>query len=144
MTNYEQREAYPRLPDPRWFLPLAAAIIIAVSLVVIAAAKAEELTASYYTYDSCRREGTSGVWTASGERFDENDLTCALRSRDFGGYYKITNLDNGKSVIVRHNYFGPNKELHSKGRVVDLSKGAFARIANLKQGIIRIKIEKIK
>jgi rare lipoprotein A len=100
-------------------------------------------TASYYTYKSCVREGTSGVWTASGERFNENDLTCALRSRKFGKYYKVTNLANNKSVIVRHNDFGPNKSLYQKGRIIDLSKRAFESIADLKQGVIKIKIEKI-
>jgi len=100
-------------------------------------------TASYYTYESCVREGTSGVWTASGERFNENDLTCALRSRDFGKSYKVTNLKNGKSIIVRHNDFGPNKKLHSSGRIIDLSKGAFQRIANLKEGVILVNVESI-
>ena len=142
--NYEQKEAYPRLPNPRWFLPIAAATIIIVSLIAIAMARAEELTASYYTFDSCRREGTSGVWTASGERFNENDLTCAMRSREWGTLIKVTNLANGKSVVVRLNDFGPNKRLHAKGRVIDLSKAAFARIASLKAGVIRVKIEKLK
>ena len=100
-------------------------------------------TASYYTYESCRKEGTSGVFTASGERFDENALTCAMRNRDFGGMYKVTNLDNGKSVIVRCNDFGPNKKLYQKGRVIDLSKGAFLRIADLKQGVITVSVERM-
>ena len=100
-------------------------------------------TASYYTYQSCVREGTSGVWTASGERFNENDLTCALRSRDFGGLYKVTNLNNGKSVVVRHNDFGPNKKLHAKGRIIDLSLGAFLRLADTREGIISVSVERI-
>lgn len=103
----------------------------------------QQTTASYYTYESCVREGTSGVWTASGERFNENDLTCALRSRQWGGKYRVTNLENGKSVIVRHNDFGPNKKLHSKGRIIDLSKGAFKSIADLKHGVINVKVEAI-
>lgn len=111
-------------------------------LCVFTEAKAE--TASYYTYESCKREGTSGVWTASGERFDENALTCARRSHDFGGMYKVTNCDNGKSVIVRHNDFGPNKKLWEKGRKIDLSKGAFEKIADLRQGVIPVKIERLK
>lgn len=100
-------------------------------------------TASYYTYESCVREGTSGVYTASGERFNENDLTCAMRSREWGARYKITNLDNQKSVIVRLNDFGPNKKLWNKGRKVDLSKGAFEKIADLRKGIIKVKIERV-
>ena len=101
-------------------------------------------TASYYTKKSCQMEGTSGVWTASGEAYDEDAMTCALRRRDWGGEYRVTNIMNGKSVVVRHNDFGPNKTLYNRGRIVDLSKGAFSKIAELKSGIIQIKIEKIK
>jgi len=101
-------------------------------------------TASYYTYESCRREGTSGTFTASGERFNENDLTCAMRSREWGKMLKVTNLANGKSVIVRLNDFGPNKTLHDKGRIIDLSKGAFEQIADLRTGVINVKVEVIK
>jgi len=100
-------------------------------------------TASFYTVKSCQKEGTSGIFTASGERYDENALTCAMRSREWGTMYKVTNLGNGKSVEVKLNDFGPNKRLWNKGRKCDLSRGAFKRIANLKDGVIRIKIEKL-
>lgn len=100
-------------------------------------------TASYYTYESCKREGTSGIWTASGERFNENDLTCAMWKVKFGAFLKVTNLANGKSVIVRCNDRGPAKRLVKKGRIIDLSKGAFLRIANLKDGVIKVKVEKL-
>jgi len=115
-----------------------------VALSLCANVEARTLTASYYTYESCRREGTSGVYTASGERFNENDLTCALPSRHFGGIYRVTNLKNKKSVLVRHNDLGPARRLVAKGRAVDLSKAAFSRIANLKDGIIPISIERVK
>lgn len=117
--------------------------IIVFVLILISNNPAYSETASYYTYESCVREGTSGVWTASGERFNENDLTCALRSRAFGKSYKVTNLANGKSVIVRHNDFGPNKKLHNSGRIIDLSKGAFKAISDLKHGVINVKVEGI-
>lgn len=97
-------------------------------------------TASWYSTESCRREGTSGVWTASGERFHDSALTCAMRSRDFGKYYRVTNIANGKSVVVRHNDFGPNKKLWKKGRRIDLSKGAFKKIADLRTGVIEVTI----
>lgn len=82
---------------------------------------------------------------ADGTFFDNDALTCAMRSRRFGDYYKVTNLENGKSVIVKHVDFGPalkyrGKRLH---RVIDLSEAAFKRIADLKKGVIRVKIEKI-
>lgn len=117
-------------------------IIVVVCLLYSSAAKAD--TASYYTYESCVREGTSGVWTASGEAYDEDGLTCAMRRRDFGKYYKVTNVANGKSVVVRHNDYGPNKKLHDSGRIIDLSKGAFSRIAELRQGVITVTVKEVK
>lgn len=98
-------------------------------------------TASYYTYQSCVREGTSGVWTASGERFNENDLTAAMWDVPFGTKVKVTNLANGKSVVVRINDRGPAKRLVRQGRVIDLSKMSFKSIAPLSKGIIKVRIE---
>ena len=100
--------------------------------------------ASWYSVESCRREGTSGVLTASGEMFFNECDTCAMRGRDFGRYYKVTNVSNGKLVVVRHNDFGPSKRLREAGRIVDLSKGAFARIADLDEGVIEVEIEQAK
>lgn len=119
-------------------------IVTCISTCDIQPAYAQDGTASYYTYKSCVREGTSGVWTATGERFDENAMTCAMPDRKmFGKYVKVTNLVNGKSVVVRVNDYGPNKKLVKQGRVVDLSKGAFAKIASLKQGLIKVRVEEI-
>jgi rare lipoprotein A len=101
-------------------------------------------TASWYSEASCKREGTSGVWTSSGERFYDDGLTCAMRSREFGKYYEVCNMDNNKCVIVRHNDFGPNKKLSEQGRVVDLSKGAFSHIADLSKGLITVSVAEVK
>jgi rare lipoprotein A len=83
--------------------------------------------------------------TTSGEAFNENELTCAMRSREFGKYYKITNLNNNKSVIVNHTDFGPAERYNGKplNRIADLSKAAFSRIADLKDGVIVVSIEEI-
>jgi rare lipoprotein A len=70
-------------------------------------------------------------------------MTCAMRRRDFGGLYKVCNLDNGKCVVVRQNDFGPNKKLHDAGRIVDLSKGAFRKIAPPWKGIVRVTVEPV-
>lgn len=109
--------------------------------------------AAWYSSQSCRREGTSGVWTASGELFRDRGLTCALRRRDFGQYYRVTNLANGKSVVVKHNDFGPSLRWRNpktgithdlSRRVIDLSKGAFAKIADTRQGVLkRVRVEKV-
>lgn len=99
--------------------------------------------ATWYSTASCQREGTSGVWTASRERFDENAMTCALPTREFGSIWRVTNLKNGKSVVVRQNDKGPGKGPQKRGVVIDLSKGAFAKIADLSDGKIMVKVEKV-
>lgn len=71
--------------------------------------------------------------TASGERFDQYAMTAAHKTLPLGTKVKVTNLDNGKSVIVRINDRGP----YIKGRVLDLSRGSFSVIAPLKQGILK-------
>jgi len=99
--------------------------------------------ASYYTKnDKC--DPWVHITTASREKFDENAFTCAMRHRDFGHYYKVTNLENGRTVIVKHNDFGPSKKLFEGGRIIDLAKIAFAKIADLDKGLIRVKIERLK
>jgi rare lipoprotein A len=91
-------------------------------------------TASWY---SARR-------TATGERFDGVDLTCAMRKTGFGKYYKVCNADNGKCVVVRHNNFGPAKYLYAKGRIIDLSKAAFSNIADVEDGIVPVSVEEVR
>lgn len=105
---------------------------------------AEEIgRASWYSYESCRREGTSGVYTASGERFREESLTAAKWNVPYGTRLRVTNLSNNKSVIVRVNDRGPARKLVRKGRVIDLSKGAFRKISALSRGTVRVKVEKL-
>ncbi len=64
--------------------------------------------------------GFHGRKTASGERFNQNALTAAHRSLPFGTKVKVTNLRNGRSVVVKINDRGP----HVRGRIIDLSAGA--------------------
>lgn len=85
-------------------------------------------TASWYG------PGFHGNLTASGERFNANALTAAHRSLPFGTRLRVTNQDNGRSVVIRVNDDGP----HIAGRIIDLSAGAFARIANPGQGLARV------
>jgi rare lipoprotein A len=83
--------------------------------------------------------------TASKEKFDENSFSCAMRNRSFGKYYRVTNLANGRSVIVKHNDFGPAREYKGRklNRVMDLTKAAFNRIADLDAGVIRVRIKEL-
>lgn len=111
-------------------------------------ARAEEITqASWYSAASCKREGTwkkYGGQMANGEVFADEKMVCASWDFPFKTILKVTNLVNGKTVIVEVSDRGPSKKLYKKGRKLDLSQGAFAKIANLKSGVIQVAIEQIK
>jgi len=68
--------------------------------------------------------GFQGRKTANGERFNTHDLTAAHKSLPFNSMVKVTNLENGKSVIVKINDRGP----YIKGRIIDLSHAAKTEI----------------
>lgn len=75
--------------------------------------------------------------TASGERFDQSANTAAHKKLPFGTKVKVTNVKNGKSVIVRINDRGP----FVRGRIIDLSRSAFSSIGNTSAGVIDVMIE---
>ena len=79
--------------------------------------------------------------TASGEIFNMNAMTCASNTHKMGTKLLVTNKANGKSVIVKVNDTGGFKKY---GRTLDLSRGAFAKIADINQGLVKIKIKVIK
>lgn len=87
-----------------------------------------------------------GRKTANGEIFDKNKLTAASPLKPgtnipefaFGTRLKVTNLENGKSTVVIINDTGSFGKL---GRKLDLSERAFKDIAELKKGVIKVKIE---
>lgn len=119
-------------------------LIIAILLVIMImrpAYSTQNLTASWYSEASCRREGTSGIM-ANGRKLNDNNLTCASWDYSFGTRLAVRNLHNGKIVFVTVTDRGPVKRLYRQGRVLDLSKAAFAAIADLKQGIIEIAVER--
>lgn len=78
--------------------------------------------------------------TANGEVFDPDDFTCATYAYPFGTRLRVTNLHNHRSTVVRVNDRGPARRLN---RIVDLSKASFQKIADLKSGLIQVRIEKL-
>lgn len=121
----------------------AAAVALLLCFISSSASAQSTGLASWYSYESAIKEGNPGI-TANGEKMVNQGMTCAVRSRRFGTRYKVTNLENGKSVIVRHNDYGPGKKPASRGVIIDLSVGAFKKIANPKDGLAKVKIEEIK
>jgi rare lipoprotein A len=77
--------------------------------------------------------------TASGEKFTNKNLTAAHPSLAFNSLVKVTNVKNGKSVIVRINDRGP----HTKARILDMSKAAAQEIDMIQSGIATVNIEVI-
>ena len=107
--------------------------------------EAKEGFATFYTIKSCQREGTSGVYTANGEKYDESAFTCALRSRKWNAKYKVTNSDTGKSIVVRLTDFGPGKGPTAKGVIIDLTPAAFKALGGIqKAGRLKVSVEPIK
>jgi rare lipoprotein A (peptidoglycan hydrolase) len=83
--------------------------------------------------------GFHGRTTANGEHFDQNALTAAHKTLPFNTRLKVTNTVNNRSVIVRINDRGP----YTGGRIIDLSKGAAAKIGIIGQGVGRVRLEKV-
>ncbi|WP_219848151.1 MULTISPECIES: septal ring lytic transglycosylase RlpA family protein [Psychrobacter] len=80
-----------------------------------------------------------GRKTASGDVFDMNGLTAAHRSLPLNCYVKVTNKDNGKSVVVKVNDRGP---FHGN-RVMDLSYGAAKQLGIASKGVGNVSIERV-
>lgn len=78
--------------------------------------------------------------TASGETYNHFSSTAAHRTLPFGTKVRVTNIANSKSVVVKINDRGPFID----GRVIDLSRSAFDKIADLDLGVIEVTTEVIR
>ncbi|MBN3884204.1 MULTISPECIES: septal ring lytic transglycosylase RlpA family protein [unclassified Nostoc] len=87
--------------------------------------------ASYYGYDG------SGNRTASGQRFNPEEMTAAHRSLPFGTQVRVTNTRNGRSVVLRINDRGP----YIRGRIIDVSAGAARILGMMGSGVAPVHIE---
>jgi rare lipoprotein A len=81
--------------------------------------------------------GFDGNYSASGEVFNQNALTAAHRNLPFGTQVRVTNMDNGMSVVVRINDRGP----YSGDRIIDLSRGAASAIGLVQSGVAPVNLE---
>ena len=90
--------------------------------------------ASFYS------KSLNGSKTSSGERHRSSEMMAAHKSLPFGTKVKVTNLNNGKSVIVRINDRGP----FVRGRVIDLSYAAFSQIESPGKGVTKVELQVLK
>ena len=88
-------------------------------------------TASWYG------EYFQGKQTASGEPYDMHDLTAAHPTLPLGTFVKVTNLKNGRTVVVRINDRGPVVD----GRIIDVSYNAARALGFRERGIQRVRLD---
>ncbi len=89
--------------------------------------------ASYYA------EKFEGRRTSSGENYRKNAFSAAHQKLPFGTKVRVTNIANGKSVVVKINDRGP----FTKNRIIDLSLIAAKKIEMIQDGVIKVKIEAV-
>lgn len=80
-----------------------------------------------------------GKSTANGEQFDENDVTAAHRTLPMPSYVEVTNLENGRKLVVRVNDRGP----FAKDRIIDLSRRSAQLLGVEQQGTARVHVKRI-
>lgn len=81
--------------------------------------------------------GLQGKRTASGDRFDQTELTAAHQTLPLGSKVKITNLKNGKTAEVEITDRGP----FVQGRIIDVSKAAAEKLGMIGSGTVPVEIE---
>lgn len=81
-----------------------------------------------------------GRKTANGEIYDMNALTAAHRTLPLGTWVRVTNLGNGRTVVVRLNDRGP----YIDGRIIDLSRKAAEVLGMVEKGLAEVSIEVLK
>ncbi|MEU3352816.1 septal ring lytic transglycosylase RlpA family protein [Streptomyces sp. NPDC037389] len=113
---------------------LAAGLTTVVSVPAHADSEPQTCTASWY---GAPGEIPPGWPTASGEPFDSEAMAAASRDLPFGTEVRVTNAENGESVTVRINDRGPT----DTSRCIDLTRGAFARIADTDRGLTEVTLE---
>lgn len=95
-----------------------------------------------YTYDetgiaSWYGPDFHGKITANGEDYDMNDLTAAHRTLPMPSFVRVTNLDNGRSLVVRVNDRGP----YARGRILDMSRRAAQLLGFIDVGTARVRVQ---
>jgi len=136
------------LPGPRLARAQRFAALLTVSLFTLGAllpGDAVARDAKERARKSLRESGWASYYgrefyhhrTASGERLDPNELTAAHRSLPFGTRVRVTNLDNGRRVVVRINDRGPFK----KGRVLDVTPAAARQLGFADAGLAHVRLD---
>src|SRR5438477_13210184 len=140
----EPRGAGAAIPRPLSFpaepsaKTIARVLAVALVLTAVSLARADwgdcTGSASWYGDEFADRP------TASGERYDPDKLTGAHRTLPLGSRVRVTNLLNGRSVLVTINDRGPYRHR----RDIDLSYGAARALGMIRRGVTRVRIELVE
>jgi rare lipoprotein A len=117
----------------RLALALSATLLTTPFATTDALALNQQGIASYYG------QKFNGRKTASGERYSHGAMTAAHRSAPFGSQIRVTNLSNGRSVVVRVNDRGP----WVRGRIVDVSGVAARQLGMTGRGLTRVRVSSL-
>ncbi len=115
------------------FVPIRTSLPV----VAVAAAGGDPVVKTIVGWASYYGPGFHGRRTASGEIFDMHQPVAAHRTLPLGTVARVTNLSNGRSVVVRITDRGP----YIKGRILDVSKGAARSLAFVRDGLARVRVE---
>lgn len=118
---------------------LLCALIMAVVMVSIVSLKTTPASAFQQCGKASWYAGPTNR-TASGERLQHGANTAAHKSLPFGSKVRVTNKNNGRSIVVRINDRGPF--IH--GRIIDLTKGGASRLGFINSGVTSVCITRIK
>jgi rare lipoprotein A (peptidoglycan hydrolase) len=142
MADQTSKALLSRMPHARtyaWLLlvaALAAGCSTQPARPLSAVPQASPTRSGHLTLASWYGPGFNGQRTSSGQIFQENKLTAASRTLPLGSETRVTNLNNGKSVVVRINDRGP----YVHGRGIDLSEGAAREIGLTRKGVARVRL----
>ncbi len=128
-----------------WKIWVGAALAVVLALVVLAAVFVPKTEAEAQRLPAFVQKGLASWYgpgfhnrkTASGEPYDQNDMTAAHRNLPLGTTATVTNLENGKKVEVEINDRGP----YAPHRVIDLSKAAAEKLDMKDDGTAPVRIE---
>lgn len=107
-------------------------------------ASADQPTRTFVGLASYYGPGFHGEETANGETFNQRAMTAAHRTLPLGTVVRVTNLENGRSVVLRINDRGPYGRNYRKGTIIDVSKGAAERLRFIREGLVKVKVEVVK
>lgn len=96
----------------------------------------------YYGMASFYSKSLDGTKTTSGETFSQKKFTCASNRFKLNTWLRVTNISNGKSIIVRVND-RMHPRMDKKGRIVDLSIAGASKLGFIAKGVTKVKVEPV-